>query len=54
MKGIVIYKGKYGATKQYAKWIGGELGLPVEDSKDIMENELSYFDFLLIGSGVYI
>ena len=54
MKGIVIYKGKYGATRQYAKWIGGELGLPVEDSKDIMENELSYFDFLLIGSSVYI
>ena len=54
MKGIVIYKGKYGATKQYAKWIGGELGLPVADSKDIKENELSYYDFLLIGTSVYI
>ena len=54
MKGIVIYKGKYGATKQYAKWIGWELGLPVADSKDIKENELSYYDFLLIGTSVYI
>ena len=54
MKGIVIYKGKYGATKQYAKWIGAESGLPVADSKDIKENELSYYDFLLIGSSVYI
>lgn len=54
MKGIVVYNGKYGATKQYAKWIGRELGLPVEDSKDILANELSYYDFLLIGSSVYI
>jgi len=54
MKGIVIYKGKYGATKQYAKSLGGELGLPVEDSKDIKEIELSYYNFLLIGTSVYI
>lgn len=54
MKGIVIYKGKYGATKQYAKWIGQELGLSVVGSKNIKENELSYYDFLLIGTSVYI
>lgn len=54
MKGIIIYKGKYGATQQYAEWFGGELSLPVADSKDIKENELTYYDFLLIGTSVYI
>ena len=54
MNGIVIYKGKYGATEQYARWIGEELSLPVVDSKDIKENDLSYYDFLLIGTSVYI
>ncbi len=54
MKGIVIYKGKYGATKQYAKWIGEELSLPVVNSENIKETELSNYDFLLIGTSVYI
>ena len=29
MKPAVIYKSKYGATKQYAEWIAAELGCPV-------------------------
>ena len=29
MKGLIIFKGKYGATRQYAGWIGDELQLPV-------------------------
>ena len=26
MKGIILYKSKYGATKQYAEWIAEDLG----------------------------
>ena len=28
MKGIIIYKSKYGATKQYADWLGELLHIP--------------------------
>lgn len=54
MKGIVIYKGKYGATKQYAEWLGQMFGLPVVMTDNINGNQLKEYDFLLIGSSVYI
>ena len=28
MKGIIIYKSKYGATKKYAEWISEATGFP--------------------------
>jgi menaquinone-dependent protoporphyrinogen IX oxidase len=54
MKGLVIYKGKYGATKQYAMWIGQELQLPVASADRFHINELSKYDFFILGSSVYI
>lgn len=54
MKGIVIYKGKYGATKQYAEWLGEVLSLPVVMADNINGNQLTKFDYLLMGSSVYI
>jgi menaquinone-dependent protoporphyrinogen IX oxidase len=54
MKGLVIYKGKYGATKQYAAWIGNELGLPVASVDRFPKNELKKYDYFIIGSSVYI
>jgi len=54
MKGLVIYKGRYGATKQYAAWIGQELELPVASSDKFPEDELSKYDYFIIGSSVYI
>ena len=54
MKGIIVYKGKYGATEQYAQWLGEELNLPVAASDKIDGNDLSNYDFLVIGSSVYI
>ena len=54
MKGIVIYKGKYGATKQYAEWLGEVLSLPVVMADNINGNQLKEFDYLLMGSSVYI
>ena len=53
MKGIVIYQGKYGATRQYAEWVGEELDIPVVSAKDEQE-ELYNYDYLIIGSSVYI
>jgi menaquinone-dependent protoporphyrinogen IX oxidase len=54
MKGLVIYKGRYGATKQYAAWIGTELGLPVASADRFPKDELEKYDYIIIGSSVYI
>jgi menaquinone-dependent protoporphyrinogen IX oxidase len=54
MKGLVIYKGRYGATKQYAMWIGQELQLPVASADRFPLNELPNYDYFILGSSVYI
>ena len=54
MKGLVIYKGKYGATKQYAMWIGQELRLPVASADRFPKDELPKYDYFILGSSVYI
>ena len=54
MKGLVIYKGKYGATKQDAMWIGQELHLPVASADRFHTNELMNYDYFILGSSVYI
>lgn len=54
MKGIIIYKGKYGATRQYAAWIGESLQLPVLPIDSIQPEKLATYDFVVIGSSVYI
>lgn len=53
MKGAVICKSRYGATRQYAEWIGDRLDLPVFDAdEDILQ--LKNYDYLIIGSSVYM
>ena len=54
MKGLVIYKGKYGATKQYAAWIGQELGIPVASANRFPIDQLCNYDYFVVGSSVYI
>jgi menaquinone-dependent protoporphyrinogen IX oxidase len=54
MKGIIIYKGKYSATKQYAEWLAAELNLPFNTSNNINKAHLLNYDFLILGSSVYI
>ena len=54
MKGIIIYKGKYGATRQYAQWLGETLNLQVANADKIPGETLPGYDFFIIGSSVYI
>ena len=54
MKGIIIFKGKYGATRQYAEWLGKELALPVFTPENYRSEDLIGCDFVIIGSSVYI
>jgi menaquinone-dependent protoporphyrinogen IX oxidase len=53
MKGILLYKGKYGATRQYANWIGEELQWPVFPSDELQPEKLDDADIIVIGSSVY-
>jgi menaquinone-dependent protoporphyrinogen IX oxidase len=54
MNGIIVYKGKYGATQQYAKWLAKELNLPVFAAAELQQDRLLACDFIIIGSSVYI
>src|SRR5690242_2633417 len=54
MKGIVIYRGKYGATQQYAGWIAEELGVPVVSFDTASYKELTSTGFVVICSSVYV
>jgi menaquinone-dependent protoporphyrinogen IX oxidase len=54
MKGIIIYRGKYGATQQYAIWLGQELQLPVTTSEEVNQSDLSVYDFVIIAASVYV
>ncbi len=54
MKGIIIYKGKYGATRQYAEWAGRELRLALFEPGNAGREKLAQCDFVVIGSSVYM
>ena len=54
MKGIIIYKGKYGATRQYAEWLSEDLKLTALPADDIMIEQFEDYDTLILGCSVYI
>ena len=52
MKGLVVYKSRYGCTETYAKWLGEEIGfevLPVNKA-----GRLEEYGVLIIGSCVRV
>ncbi|MGN6417484.1 MAG: flavodoxin domain-containing protein [Pseudobacter sp.] len=51
---IIIYKGRYGATRQYAEWLGEALQIPVAGPREINEEKVRRCDLLILGSSVYI
>lgn len=53
MKGIVIYKSKYGSTKTYASWISEELGFELSEHKDVTVKDLMEYDTIVYGGGIY-
>ena len=53
MDTIVIYKSKYGSTKQYAEWIAEELDCSYVDAKDISIDDLEKYDSIVFGGGLY-
>lgn len=53
MKGVIIYKGKYGSTRDYATLLSKELDIPVF-TPTITGGALMDADYVLIGSAVYV
>ena len=49
----VIYKSKYGTTKQYATWIAEELKADLFNRSRINPKELSGYDLVVYGGGLY-
>ena len=54
MKGLIVYKGKYGATRQYAEWLAEELRVSAESADTVTSAKLNDYDVILIGTSVYI
>lgn len=53
MKGIIVYKGKYGATRQYATWIGEALNWPLFTPEQLLNPTLDDADVVIVGGSVY-
>lgn len=53
MKAVVIYKSKYGSTKSYAEWIGEAMNCPVFEAKSFSKEDLSKYDTIIYGGGLY-
>ncbi len=53
MNAIVIYKSKYGSTKAYAEWIAEELGCKAVEAKSVKADDLTAYDAIVYGGGLY-
>ena len=53
MKPIVIYKTKYGSTKEYGEWIAEDLGCSAVDAKSVKVSDLLAYDTIIYGGGLY-
>lgn len=53
MKGAILYKGKYGATRQYAEWLGEALDVPTLELEHVSARNLAKFDYIIAGASVY-
>lgn len=54
MEGIVLYKSKYGHTKQYAVWLAEALDWELRDLSAFKKREISNYDQVIFGTGVYM
>lgn len=54
MKGIILYKSRYGNTKQYAEWLAQDLDFEVRDFSKFKKSEIDNYDQIVFGSGVYM
>lgn len=53
MNPVVLYRTKYGSTKAYADWIAQELSCDAHDAKGVKAEDLSEYDTIIYGGGLY-
>ena len=53
MKGIIVYKSKYGATKKYAQWLREETGFDMIKVSDAKVVDLKKYEVLILAGGIY-
>ena len=50
---VVVYKTKYGTTKQYAQWIAEELNSSIFEASEVKPSRLKNYDIVIFGGGLY-
>lgn len=53
MRGIILYKSKYGATKKYADWLSGRTGFTCMEIKRANIASIKEYDVIILGGGIY-
>ena len=53
MNGVILYQSKYGAAKRYADWLSEETGFPCMETRKADINEISTYDTIILGGGIY-
>ena len=53
MSGIILYKSKYGATKQYAEWISERTGFICKRTDEADIKDILKYDVIILGGGIY-
>jgi len=53
-KAVIVYKGRYGSTAQYALWLGQILQVPVYGHLEISIAQLNEYDMVIAGGSVYV
>ena len=53
MKPVILYRSKYGATKQYAGLLSKALGCDCMINKGITAGQLTQYDTVILGGGLY-
>jgi len=53
MKGIILYKSKYGATKKYVDWLSESTGFTCLETDKADIGMVSGYDVIVLGGGIY-
>lgn len=53
MKGIVLYRSKYGAAKQYAAWLEEATGFDCAEVRNAGIEALKRYDVIILAGGIY-
>lgn len=54
MVGIILYKSKYGAARQYALWLSEALNITMREAGTETAEDLEDADYVIIGTSIYI